>query len=328
MAIINKIALLTSGGDAPGLNACIRAVVRSCVYHRIKIIGIHRGYEGMIDGDFFEMNADTVSNIIQRGGTILKSSRSERFKTPEGRELAYQNLLKEKIEAVILIGGDGSFAGSRKFVSTYDIPWIGIPKTIDNDLSGTDWSIGFDTATNTVIEAIDKIRDTAESNNRLFLVEVMGRDAGYIAYQTGIGSGAEAICIPETKGDFENLLLILEKGWSRKKSSLIVVVAEGNEIGGAVKVSEKIKERFPEYDMRICILGHVQRGGSPSSSDRMLASKLGVAAVDALLQGKRNVMVGEIKNELVFTPLGEVRKRTMEMNDSMIQLMNILSRNY
>lgn len=325
MATIKKIALLTSGGDAPGLNACIRSVVRTCVFHHIKVIGIHRGFEGMIDGDSYEMDAHAVSNIIQRGGTILKSSRSERFKTPEGREQAYQHLQKENIEAVILIGGDGSFAGAREFISTYDIPWIGIPKTIDNDLSGTDLSIGFDTATNTVIDAIDKIRDTAESHNRVFFVEVMGRDAGFIAYHTGIGSGAEAICIPETKSDLENLLLVLEKGWSRKKSSLIVVIAEGNEMGGAINVSAKVKEKFPEYDMKICILGHVQRGGSPSCTDRMLASKLGVAAVNALLEGRQNIMVGEINNEIVQTSLSEVKKRKLQMTESMLQLMNILS---
>lgn len=325
MATISKIALLTSGGDSPGLNACIRAVVRACVFHHIKVIGIHRGFEGMIDGDYFEMGPDTVSNIIQRGGTILKSSRSERFKTPDGREQAYQNLLKENIEAVILIGGDGSFVGSREFTSTYDIPWIGIPKTIDNDLSGTDLCIGFDTATNTVIEAIDKIRDTAESHSRLFFVEVMGRDAGFIAYHTGIGSGAEAICIPETKNDLENLLSVLEKGWSREKSSLIVVIAEGNEIGGAIDVSEKVKEKFPEYDMKICILGHVQRGGSPSCTDRMLASKLGVAAVNALLKGEQNIMVGEIKNEIVYTSIKDVKKRKLQITDSMLELMSILS---
>lgn len=325
MIPIRKIALLTSGGDSPGLNACIRAVVRSCEFYHIQVIGIHRGFEGMIDGDSFEMNAHTVSNIIQRGGTILKSSRSERFKTPQGREQAYQNLLKEEIEAVILIGGDGSFAGCREFISTYDIPWIGIPKTIDNDLSGTDFSIGFDTATNTVIEAIDKIRDTAESHSRIFFVEVMGRDAGFLAYHTGIGSGAEAICIPETKSDLENLIQVLEKGWSRKKSSLIVVIAEGNEIGGAINISTKVKEKFPAYDMKICILGHVQRGGSPSCSDRMLASKLGVAAVAALREGRQNVLVGEIKNEIVFTSIYEVKKRKLQMTESKLQLMTILS---
>lgn len=323
--ILNKIAILTSGGDAPGLNACIRAVVRASVYNNIKVIGIHRGYEGMIDGDFFEMNAATVSNIIQRGGTILKSSRSERFKTPEGRESAYQQLRKENVEAIILIGGDGSFKGSRAFTSTYDIPIIGIPKTIDNDIVGTDFCIGYDTATNTAMEAIDKIRDTAESHNRIFFVEVMGRDAGFIAYRTGIGSGAEAIYIPETKTDLKHLFSVLEKGWSRRKSSLIVVVAEGDEIGGAIKISEKVKEKLPQYDMKVCILGHVQRGGSPSCTDRVLASKLGIAAVDALLDGKRNVVVGEVKNEIVYTPLEKAVKKHLHVSPEMMEQMNILS---
>lgn len=323
--ILNKIAILTSGGDAPGLNACIRAVVRASVYNNIKVLGIHRGYEGMIDGDFFEMNAATVSNIIQRGGTILKSSRSERFKTPEGRESAYQQLRKENVEAIILIGGDGSFKGSRAFTSTYDIPIIGIPKTIDNDIVGTDFCIGYDTATNTAMEAIDKIRDTAESHNRIFFVEVMGRDAGFIAYRTGIGSGAEAIYIPETKTDLKHLFSVLEKGWSRRKSSLIVVVAEGDEIGGAFKISEKVKEKLPQYDMKVCILGHVQRGGSPSCTDRVLASKLGIAAVDALLDGKRNVVVGEVKNEIVYTPLEKAVKKHLHISPEMMEQMNILS---
>ena len=325
MALFKKIAILTSGGDAPGLNACIRAVVRASIYHNINIYGIHRGYEGLIEGDFFEMNTNDVSNIIQRGGTILKSSRSERFRTPEGRELAYQQLKKENIEAIILIGGDGSFAGSRAFSSTYDIPIIGIPKTIDNDINGTDMSIGFDTATNTAIEAIDKIRDTAESHNRIFFVEVMGRNAGFIAYHTGIGSGAEAIHIPETKTDLAHLFTVLEDGWAKKKKSMIVVVAEGDEAGNAFKLSEKVKDKFPQYDAKVSILGHMQRGGSPSCADRVLASKLGVAAVNALLEGKRNVMVGEIKNEIVYTPLEKAIKRHLDIIPSKIELMKILA---
>jgi 6-phosphofructokinase 1 len=325
MSIINKIAILTSGGDAPGLNACIRAVVRAAVFHKIKVIGIHQGYEGMIDGDFFEMDATTVSNIIQRGGTILKSSRSERFKTTEGRELAYQQLKKEGIEAVILIGGDGSLAGSKVFTSVYDIPWIGIPKTIDNDIIGTDFTIGYDTATNTAMEAIDKIRDTAESHNRVYFVEVMGRNSGFIAYKTGISVGAEAIYIPETKTDLKHLFAIFENGWKRKKSSLIVVVAEGNEAGGAFKISEKVKEKFPQYDMAVCVLGHIQRGGSPTCSDRVLASKLGVAAINALLEGERNIMIGEIKGVIIYTPLEQIIKKHLEITPAMTELINILS---
>ncbi|PQJ12335.1 6-phosphofructokinase [Flavipsychrobacter stenotrophus] len=325
MVPINKIALLTSGGDAPGLNACIRAVVRASIFHNIKVVGIRRGYEGLIDGDFFEMDSATVSNIIQRGGTIQKSSRSPRFKTSDGRESAYQQLKKEGIDAVVLIGGDGSFAGSKAFTSTYNIPWIGIPKTIDNDLTGTDSAIGFDTATNTAMEAIDKIRDTAESHNRIFFVEVMGRDAGFIAYETGINVGAEAICIPETENDVQHLFTVLEKGWGRKKSSLIVVVGEGNEAGGAFKISNDVKEKFPQYDVTVCILGYIQRGGSPSCSDRVLASKLGVAAIHALLNGEKNIMVGEIKGDIVYTPLEIVTKRYLEIDLARIELINILS---
>lgn len=325
MSNINKIAILTSGGDAPGLNACIRAVVRAAVFHNLTVIGIHRGFEGMMDGDFFEMESSTVSNIIQRGGTVLKSSRSERFKTKEGRESAYQQLKKENIDAVILIGGDGSFAGSRVFTSTYNIPWIGIPKTIDNDISGTDFTIGFDTATNTAMEAIDRIRDTAESHNRIFFVEVMGRDSGYIAYRTGISSGAEAIYIPETETDLQHLFSILEKGWTRKKSSLIVVVAEGDEAGGAFKISEKVKEKFPQYDMAVCVLGHIQRGGSPTCADRTLASRLGVAAINALLNGEKNIMVGEIKGEIINTPLEKITKKHLEITPAMTELINVLS---
>ena len=295
MSTISKIAVLTSGGDAPGLNACIRAVVRAAVFHNIKVIGICGGYEGMIDGDFIEMDATTVSNIIQRGGTILKSSRSERFKTPEGRESAYQQLKKEEVDAVILIGGDGSLAGSKAFIATYNIPWIGIPKTIDNDILGTDFTIGYDTATNTAMEAIDKIRDTAESHNRIYFVEVMGRDSGFIAYKTGIGVGAEAIYIPETKTDLQHLFDIFEKGWNRNKSSLIVVVAEGDEAGGAYKISEKVKEKFPQYNIAVSVLGYIQRGGSPSCTDRVLASMFGGSRYSCLV--KRREKYNDWKNK-------------------------------
>ena len=325
MSTINKIAILTSGGDAPGLNACIRGIVRAAIFHSIKIVGIHRGYEGMIDGDFFEMDTTTVSNIIQRGGTILKSSRSERFKTPEGRELAFQQLKKEGIDAVVLIGGDGSLAGSQAFTSAYAIPWIGIPKTIDNDITGTDFTIGYDTATNTAMEAIDKIRDTAESHNRIYFVEVMGRDSGFIAYKTGISIGAEAIYIPETKTDLAQLFSVFEKGLGRKKSSLIVIIAEGNQAGGAFKIAEKVKEKFPQYDMAVCVLGHIQRGGSPSCSDRVLASKLGVAAINALLKGEKNIMIGEIKGEMIYTPLEKIKKKHLEITPAMTELIAVLS---
>lgn len=325
MSSISKIAILTSGGDAPGLNACIRSLVRTAIFHGIKTIGIHRGYDGMIEGDFFEMDAGTVSNIIQKGGTILKSSRSERFKTPEGRETAFQQLKKAGIEAVLIIGGDGSLVGAKYFAATYPIPYIGIPKTIDNDISGTDYAIGFDTATNTAMQAIDNIRDTAESHNRIYFVEVMGRNSGSIAYKTGISVGAEAIYIPETNTDLEHLFDVFERGWSRKKSSLIVVVAEGDEAGGAFAISKKVKEKFPQFDMAVCVLGHVQRGGSPTCNDRVLATKLGVAAIDALLSGQKNIMVGEVKGEILYTPLENVVKRQLKITPAMTELIDILS---
>lgn len=322
---MKKIAIVTSGGDVPGLNACIRAIVRAAVFNDIKVCGVQRGYEGMIDGDFIDMDTCSVSNIIQRGGTILKSSRSERFKTQEGRLLAFEQLKKAEIDAVILIGGDGSLNGSHAFTASYDIPFIGIPKTIDNNVSGTDMCIGFDTATNTAMEAIDKIRDTAESHNRIYFIEVMGRDAGFIAYQTGIAIGAEAIYIPETKTDLQSLYALLEKGWNRKKSSLLVVIAEGDDAGGAYKIAAQVKEKFPEYDMAVSVLGYIQRGGSPSCADRVLASKFGVAAVDALLKGEKNIMIGEVNGKIIYTPLEKVQKRFLEMTAQSTELITLLS---
>jgi 6-phosphofructokinase 1 len=300
-------------------------VVRAAMFNNIKVTGIHRGYEGMIEGDYFEMDATTVSNIIQRGGTILKSSRSERFKTPEGRELAFQQLKKAAIDAVIVLGGDGSLVGSNYFTATYPIPWIGIPKTIDNDISGTDFTVGYDTATNTAMEAIDKIRDTAESHNRIYFVEVMGRDSGFIAYKTGISVGAEAIYIPETKTDLQHLFNIFDEGWSRKKSSLIVVVAEGDEEGGAYAISKKVKKKFPHYDIAVSVLGYIQRGGSPTCTDRVLASRLGVAAIDALIAGEKNIMIGEVKGEITYTPLKDIVKIHLIITPAMSELINVLS---
>jgi len=325
MKSIKKIAILTSGGDAPGLNAAIRAVVRSAIFYNLEVIGIQRGFEGMIDGDFVAMDASTVSNIIQRGGTILKSSRSDLFKTKKGRAAAFKQLEKNNIDGVIILGGDGTFAGARVFLSEHKIQCVGIPKTIDNDLFGTDFTIGYDTAVNTAMTAIDKIRDTAESHNRLFFVEVMGRDAGYIALRTGISVGAEAIIVPETRTDIAHLVSVLESGWNRKKSSMIVVVAEGDTAGGAFKIADIMKKKFPDYDMRVCILGHIQRGGSPSCADRVLGSKLGMAAIEGLLKGKSNVMVGEINQKIVYTPFAKAVKHNMEVNKSMHKLMEILS---
>ncbi len=325
MAQINKIAILTSGGDAPGLNACIRAVVRTGCFNLIKVAGVHRGFEGLMEGDLVDMDALSVSNIIHRGGTILKSSRSEAFKTIEGRAKAAQQLIDANIDALVLLGGDGSFAGAAQFVAEHPIPVIGIPKTIDNDLFGTDYAIGYDTAINTAMQAIDKIRDTAESHNRIFFVEVMGRDAGFIALRTGIGVGAEAILVPETTTDFSHLMSVFERGWKRIKSSTIVVVAEGDEEGGAYKIAAKVKEKFPQYETRVCVLGHLQRGGSPSCADRVLASKLGIAAVEALLLGKKGVMVGEVNKEIIFTPFEKAVKHHMDVNGSMLRMLEILS---
>lgn len=325
MNVINSIAVLTSGGDSPGINACIRAVTKAALYHGLQVIGIRRGFEGMIRGDFFKMDAETVEHIHQRGGTILQSSRSERFKTPEGRELAYRQLKKAGIDAVILIGGDGSMAGSVAFTASYAIPWIGIPKTIDNDISGTDFTIGFDTAVNTALAAIDKIRDTAESHNRIHLVEVMGRAAGFIAWYVGIGAGAEAIYIPETASDLPHLYQTLRKIGQRNKRAFIVVVAEGDEVGGASAIAKNLKEHFPQHDTAVSVLGYIQRGGSPTCADRLLAARLGVASINALVKGERNCMVGEIKGSIALTPLEKVARRQLELTPLMNELTSILA---
>lgn len=322
---IKKIAVITSGGDAPGLNACIRAVVRTAIFNKLKIVGIQYGFEGLISGNFVPMNANTVSNIIQLGGTILKSSRSERFKTKEGRLIAYEKINKENIDAIVLIGGDGSFEGAKVFTKEHDIPFIGIPKTIDNDIAGTDVCIGYDTALNTATQVIDKIRDTAQSHERIFIVEVMGRDSGYIAYGAGLAGGAEAILIPETKADFKNLEYVLKEGWNRNKSSLIIIVAEGDESGGGLKVAEVVRKNMPSHYVGVCILGHIQRGGSPSAADRILASKLGFEAIKGLLKGKRNVMVGMKKNEVCFIPLTQIKRHHLDINQNLLNMISTLT---
>ncbi|MFI5172380.1 MAG: 6-phosphofructokinase [Chitinophagales bacterium] len=322
---IKKIAVMTSGGDSPGMNACIRAVVRTSIYHELEIYAIKRGYEGMIDGDFAKMGSHDVSNIIQRGGTILKTARSERFMHAEGRKAAFENLKKHGIEGFIAIGGDGTFRGATIFEKEFGISCVGVPGTIDNDLFGTDYTLGFDTAINTAIDAIDKIRDTAFSHNRLFFVEVMGRDAGFIALSTGIAGGAEAIVIPETETDIENLIAILEKGWKHQKTSAIVIVAEGDERGGAFEIARLVKEKFNEYDTRVSVLGHIQRGGNPTVRDRILGSRLGLAAVEALIEGKKNVMAGLVNDEVVFTPFANATKHHMDINKQMLRLVEILA---
>lgn len=319
------IGVLTSGGDAPGMNAAIRAVVRTAIFNNLKVVGIRRGYEGFVDGDVIEMKSDSVSNIIQRGGTILKTARSERFKTSEGIKLAYETIKRYNISGMIALGGDGTFRGAMEFNKHYDIPFIGVPCTIDNDLFGTDFTIGYDTAINTVVEAIDKIRDTANSHDRLFFIEVMGRDAGIIAMRTGIGSGAEAILVPETKTSIDQLIIKLERGWERNKSSSIVVVAEGDEAGGAYEIARKVKEKFNFYDTRVTVLGHVQRGGNPTCMDRVLASRLGVAAVEAFLEGKKNVMVGSIHRGIEYAPFAKATKHNVEPNMELMRIAEVLS---
>lgn len=324
MAQIKNLGVYTSGGDAPGMNAAIRAVVRTALYYNLQVTGIRRGYEGMINGDFIEMDRKSVGNIIQRGGTILKTARSEQFKTTEGRKQAYEQLKRRGVDALVAIGGDGTFTGAKVFSREYDIPVVGLPGTIDNDLLGTDFTIGYDTAINTVIDAVDKIRDTAESHDRLFIVEVMGRDSGLIALRTGIAAGAEAILIPETKTDLNALYHKLEQG-RRDKSSKIVIVAEGEEAGGAFEIGKLIKDRFPNYDTRISVLGHIQRGGRPTVMDRVLASRVGVAAVEALLEGRHSEMIGVINGDISYTPFENAIKHNVEINPNFLKIVDILS---
>lgn len=326
MQKVNKIAVLTSGGDAPGMNACIRAVVRAGMYYKTQVIGVKRGYEGLMEGDFEDMTARDVSNIIQRGGTMLKSARSDGFRTVEGRERAYRHLKAHHVDALIVIGGDGTFKGAMALGSEHDIPIIGIPGTIDNDLYGTDFAIGYDTAINTVLDAIDKIRDTADSHDRLFFIEVMGRDAGFIALRAGIAGGAEAILIPEQTTDIDKLVESLENGWHRKKRSSIVIVAEGDEAGGAFEIARKVETKMKgKYDMRVTILGHIQRGGNPTCMDRVLASRLGVAAVEALHEGQRGVMIGQVNKRIIFTPLDHAVKHHAQINPELLRVVDILS---
>ncbi|GAA4184429.1 MULTISPECIES: 6-phosphofructokinase [Sphingobacterium] len=323
MSNIKKIAVLTSGGDAPGMNAGIRAVVRAGIFNNLEVFGVRRGYDGLVNGEIFPMDAKSVANIIQRGGTILKTARSEAFKTIEGRKQAYDNLRSHEIDAMVVIGGDGTFTGASKFIDEFDFPIIGLPGTIDNDLAGTDFTIGYDTAINTVIQAVDKIRDTAESHDRVFVIEVMGRDSGLIAIRSGISTGAEAVLVPEFEVDYDAIMKRLDK--SRKnKSSRIIIVAEGDKEGGMI-VSEKIKENFPHYDVRLSILGHIQRGGSPTCMDRVLASRLGVAAVEALVAGRRGEMAGLICSEIRFTPFKSAIKHNVKLNEDLLRIIEILS---
>ena len=322
---VRNIGVLTSGGDSPGMNAAIRAVVRTGLYHGLGVYGIMRGYAGMIDDDIKEMDGRSVANIIQRGGTILKTARSKDFMEFEGRQKAFANLQKHNIDGLVIIGGDGSFRGAQTFSNEFDIPCIGLPGTIDKDISGSDTTIGFDTAVNTAVEAIDKIRDTADAHDRLFVVEVMGRDAGYIALHSGIATGAENILIPESKTDMEALVASLTEKEKRKKLVNLVVVAEGDEFGGGTQVGDFLKERLPNADIRVCILGHIQRGGSPSCLDRLIASRMGYHAVECLLNGTHNVMVGIEDNKLKYTPLDNAVKAKQKISDEWMKIVKILA---
>jgi 6-phosphofructokinase len=325
MAKIKKIAVLTSGGDAPGMNAAVRAVVRAALFHKLEVVGIEHGYEGMINGEFIDLSSMEVRNIIQRGGTFLRSSRSLEFKTKEGRQKAYDKLVEKGIDAVIVIGGDGTFTGAGIFSQEHDIPFVGIPGTIDNDMYGTDFTIGFDTALNTVVEAIDRIKDTASSHDRMFFVEVMGRDAGFIALQAGIATGAEAVLIPEVEGQIEKLKQYLVHEANSKKSSQIILVAEGNKLGGADEIAKIIKEEISDVSIRVNILGHMQRGGSPTAFDRFLASRLGVAAVEALLDNQRSIMVGYTNHEVVHVPFNKTIKGHRNLNLELLHVADILT---
>lgn len=323
---IKRIGVLTSGGDAPGMNAALRAVVRTAAFYKVECVGIYQGYQGLIDDKIKILNARSVNNIINKGGTILKSARCLEFRTKEGRKTAYKTIQKHGIDALVVIGGDGSFTGAMIFQSEFNLPVIGIPGTIDNDIYGTSHTIGYDTALNTVIEAIDKIRDTAISHNRLFFVEVMGRDAGHIALNTGIGAGAEEVLIPEEDMGQDRLLDSLKRSEKSGKSSSIVVVAEGDKTGKNVfEIAEYVEKNLPYYEVRVSVLGHMQRGGSPSCFDRVLASRMGLYAVEALIEGKSNIMVGVNSEEIIFTPLQKAIKGKSEINKDLIRVSDILT---
>lgn len=324
---IRRIGVYTSGGDAPGMNACVRAVVRAAVAHDLDVLGIRRGYAGMIEGDFVEMDGRSVSNIVQQGGTVLKSARSERFHTPEGRVLAAEQLRKAGIDALVGVGGDGTFRGAAMFYEEHGIPIVGCPGTIDNDLFGTDETIGYDTALNTAVENIDKIRDTADAHNRLFLVEVMGRDSGFIALNCAISGGAELVLVPEMFTEMDDIKERILSLMTAQARSSIVVVAEGEEQGGARQIEQALRadDAFSEIDLRVCILGHTQRGGAPSARDRVLASRLGASAVEALLEGHTCVMVGVVNQDIKLTPLRNVWSRKKNINYELLKLTQLLS---
>lgn len=325
MAQIQTIGVLSSGGDAPGMNAAIRAVTRAAIYHGYRVMGIKRGYYGLVFNEIEEFSSKSVSNIIQQGGTILKTARCKEFQTPEGRKAAYENMQRAGIDALVVIGGDGSLTGARIFAEEYDVPIVGLPGTIDNDLGGTDQTIGYDTALNTIVEAVDKIRDTATSHERLFFVEVMGHMAGDLALNGAIASGAEAAIIPEMETKLDQLADLVQRGFRKSKSSAIVLVAENPETGGAMGLAERIKREFPQYDARVTILGHLQRGGRPSASDRILASRMGVQAIEALGEGQRNVMIGIKNGELIYVPFSKAVGHSRNIDQRGIEIVKMLS---
>lgn len=325
MGTIKCIGILTSGGDAPGMNAAIRAVTRSAIYNGLKVKGIYRGYKGLITGEIKEFKTENVSNIIQLGGTILKTARCQEFKTPEGRQIAYETMQKEGIDALIVIGGDGSLTGARLLAQEYDIPCIGLPGTIDNDLFGTDTTIGYDTALNTILDAVDKIRDTATSHERLFFVEVMGRDAGFLALNGAIASGAEVAIIPEFNTEVDQLEEFINNGFRKSKNSSIVLVAESEITGGAMHYAERVKNEFPQYDVRVSILGHLQRGGRPTAHDRIIASRMGVASIEALMEGQRNVMIGIENDQIVYVPFTKAIKNDKPIDRELVNVLHELS---
>jgi 6-phosphofructokinase 1 len=322
---VTRVGVLCSGGDSPGMNACIRAVVRTGIYHGLEMYGIMRGYSGMVEDDIFRMDSRSVANIIQRGGTILKTARCMEFFEYEGRKKAYENLKKHGIDGLVIIGGDGSFRGAQTFSNEFDIPCIGLPGTIDKDIAGTDFTIGFDTAVNTAVEAIDKIRDTADSHDRLFVIEVMGRDAGYIALHSGIATGAENIMIPERKTIIDDIIQSLQEKEKRKKLVNLIIVAEGDDFGGGDEVAKYITKHLPKLEVRVAILGHIQRGGSPTCMDRLIASRMGYHAIECLLEGRHNVFVGIQNNRMNYTPLNEAVKKKQRISEEWIKIVKILA---
>lgn len=325
MGTIKCIGILTSGGDAPGMNAAIRAVTRSAIYNGLQVKGIYRGYKGLITGEIKEFKTENVSNIIQLGGTILKTARCQEFRTPEGRQVAYETMKREGIDALVVIGGDGSLTGARLLAQEFDVPCIGLPGTIDNDLYGTDTTIGYDTALNTILDAVDKIRDTATSHERLFFVEVMGRDAGFLALNGAIAAGAEAAIIPEFNTEVDQLEEFINNGFRKSKSSSIVLVAESEITGGAMHYAERVKNEYPQYDVRVTILGHLQRGGRPTAHDRIIASRMGIASIQALMEGQRNVMIGIENDQIVYVPFAKAIKNDKPIDRELVSVLNELS---